>query len=124
MQWIAHNKLLFTVLVVVVIGGVWYGLSQNAAPEPALLTTVSARGGSPTEDNADQQLIASLLALRSVSLSGTILQDPAFQSLRDFGTAIVAEPVGRSNPFAPLGRSGAPNGAVATSSSQRSGTAR
>lgn len=124
MNWIAHNKLLFTVFVVVVIGGVWYGLSNNAAPEQELLTTVSTTGGSPTQDNADQQLIASLLALRSVSLSGTILQDPAFQSLRDFGTAIVAEPVGRPNPFAPLGRGGAPGGAAATSSSQRSGAAR
>ena len=124
MQWIAHNKILFTILVVVVIGAVWFGLSQNAAaPSDALLTSVTTTSGSPTQESADQALVASLLALRSVSLSGNIFQDIAFQSLQDFGTAIVAEPVGRPNPFAPLSRSGGA-GSVATTSSQKSGATR
>lgn len=108
MEWISQHKIPFAILVIVVIGGVWFGLSGSAAPEDTLLTTTLTTGGSPTQDNANQELVASLLALRSVSLSGTILQDPAFQSLRDFGTEIVAEPVGRPNPFAPLSRGGAP----------------
>lgn len=125
MQWIAHNKILFAILVIVVIGAVWFGLSgSSAGPETTLLTSVSTTSGSPTQENADQQLVASLLALRSVSLSGTIFQDPAFQSLHDFGTAIVAEPVGRPNPFAPLPRSGGQGGASATTTTSRSGTAR
>ena len=103
MQWISHNKFLFIGIVILVGGGLWYGLSQSGTPEQSLVTTVAGSTGSPTQDTADQELVATLLTLRRVTLSGTIFQDPAFTSLRDFGTTIVAEPVGRLNPFAPLG---------------------
>jgi len=104
MTWIAHNKLLFLGIVVLIVGGIWFGLSSSSAPVTEPLTAVSPTStGSPTQDSADQQLVASLLALKSVTLSGTIFQDPAFLALKDFSTTIVAEPVGRANPFAPLG---------------------
>lgn len=103
MKWIAQNKILFAGIVILVSAAIWYGLSREKE-DPSLLTSLSTTSGSPTQENADQQLVATLLALRSVSLSGTIFQDPAFISLRDFGTAIVAEPLGRPNPFAPLQR--------------------
>lgn len=102
MEWIKQHKMLFAGLVIGVIAVGWYGLTQNAAPEP-LLTTVTPISGSPTQQTADQELVATLLTLRAVTLSGKIFEDPAFRNLRDFGTTIVAEPVGRPNPFAPLG---------------------
>ncbi len=104
--------------MIVLAGTLWWGFSQNAAPEP-LLTTVSTSSGSPTKEGADQELVATLLTLRAVTLSGTIFQDPAFTNLRDFGTTIVAEPVGRENPFAPLGTRGG-----SATSSVNSGTRR
>jgi len=70
------------------------------APEPqaeSLLTTESMETGS-----VDSTLVDTLLTLRAVSLSGTIFSEPAFAALQDFGTQIVAEPVGRENPFAPI----------------------
>ena len=70
------------------------------APEPSqgsLLTTESVGG-----TGADKGIVDTLLTLRAVSLSGSIFDDPAFASLRDFGTQITAEPVGRENPFAPI----------------------
>lgn len=108
MALIAQHKLAIIGVVIVVVGGIWYGLTKQSAP-PALLTTVTTATGSPTNDTADQELVATLLTLRAVTLSGTILQDPAFTGLKDFGTTIVAEPIGRQNPFAPLG-STAPTG--------------
>lgn len=105
MQWIKEHKLLFIGLVVAVAVVAWYGLTRNPAPEPLLTTVTPTGSGSPTQQSADQELVATLLTLRAVTLSGTIFQDPAFMSLRDFGTTIVAEPVGRPNPFAPLGSS-------------------
>lgn len=101
MQWIKTHLLLSIALVVALVGAAWYGLTQNAAPTP-VLTSVTATG-SPTQESADQELVSTLLTLRAVTLSGTIFQDPAFVTLRDFGTTIVAEPIGRQNPFAPLG---------------------
>ena len=100
MQWIQHNKLIFAVIVLLVAFGVWYGLSQSAEPAPLLTTTSDT--GSPTVDSADQQLVTTLLALRAVTLNGSIFSDPAFMSLQDYSTTIIAEPIGRENPFAPL----------------------
>ena len=100
MQWIKQHKLIFIIVVLLVVFGVWYGLSQSA-PEAPLLAT-SAPTGSPTQDGADQQLVSTLLALRAVTLNGSIFSDPAFLSLQDFSTTITPEPVGRDNPFAPL----------------------
>ena len=82
-------------------GGVWFGLSQDSDPEP-LLTSEIVPTGSPSTDSADQELVESLLALRAVTLNVSIFDDPAFRSLKDFGTTIVPEPIGRENPFAPL----------------------
>lgn len=100
MQWIKQHKLVFIIGILLVVFGVWYGLSQSAPAAPLL--TSSAPTGSPTIDNADQQLVSTLLALRAVTLNGSIFSDPAFLSLQDFSTTIVPEPVGRDNPFAPL----------------------
>jgi len=100
MQWILQHKLIFLIVILLVVFGVWYGLSQSAPAAPLL--TNSAPTGSPSADSADQQLVSTLLALRAVTLNGNIFSDPAFLSLQDFSTTIVPEPVGRDNPFAPL----------------------
>lgn len=94
-----RHKLVIVIAVVVVAGAVWYALSDSGAPASQgspLLTTTPAGSG------ADQELVATLLALRAVKLDGTIFTDPSFMSLRDFSTQIIPEPVGRPNPFAPL----------------------
>jgi hypothetical protein len=52
---------------------------------------------------SDRDIVNVLLQLRAVTLSGTIFTDPTFMTLQDFGSEIVPEPVGRPNPFAPLG---------------------
>jgi hypothetical protein len=104
MQWIKKNMLLIGILVIVIVGGVWYGMSGGGVQEGPLLTTdVVNDSGSPTEDTVDRDLVETLLTLRAITLSGTIFNDPAFKALQDFGTTIVPEPVGRSNPFAPVG---------------------
>ncbi len=100
MSWIAQHKLIFIVLILIIVVGVWYGLSQGGTPAP-LLTTQTVDGTTAT-GGADQQLVGTLLALRAVALNGTIFTEPAFTSLQDFGTTIIPEPVGRENPFAPL----------------------
>lgn len=93
-----NRNILVTVgLGVVVAGGVWYGMTSNSSP--ALLTTEDVSGVGST---AERELIDTLLALREVSLDGSIFSNPAFLSLRDFGIQIVPEPAGRRNPFAPL----------------------
>ncbi|QQG38218.1 MAG: hypothetical protein HYS26_01535 [Candidatus Kaiserbacteria bacterium] len=93
-----HKTLLITVVAIILVIGVWYGISSDA-PSSSLLTSENVGGAGSAED---QNLVETLLQLRAVSLSGAILGDPAFLSLQDFGTQIVPEPIGRPNPFAPL----------------------
>jgi hypothetical protein len=100
MQWIKQHVFVFISVIVVLAALSWYLLSSSS-PAP-ILTTSSSSSGSPSAESSDQQLVSTLLALRAVSLSGTIFQDPAFTSLADFSTSIVPEPVGRTDPFAPL----------------------
>ena len=82
----------------ILAGFVWYGFSGSSQPT-SLLTTQNAGGSS---DSMEKDLVATLLALRSVSLSGTIFSDTTFRGLRDFSTQIVPEPMGRPDPFAPI----------------------
>ncbi len=96
--------MLVAVLVIVVIVGVWYGMSGGGVAPEAMLTTETINDGSPTASTEDRELVETLLTLRAITLSGTIFSDPAFKVLQDFGTTIIPEPVGRQNPFAPISR--------------------
>lgn len=89
-----QHKVIAGVGIVLILGAVWYGLSASSAPPPILQTEA--------KNPAEQQLVATLLTLRAVTLSGTIFSDPVFMSLKDFSTTIQSEPAGRPNPFAPL----------------------
>ena len=64
---------------------------------------LTAQDVDPSQSAVEQELISLLLELRSITLDTTIFSDTRFQSLEDFSQDIVAEPVGRTNPFAPLG---------------------
>jgi len=92
MGFLSQHKLTLALAGVVIAGAAWWGLSGSSTPVPIL-----SGGGSGTAP--DQSLVTTLLQLRSVSLSGTILTEPAFTGLKDFGQQIMPEPVGRANPF-------------------------
>jgi len=95
-----QNKLLILLGAGIVAAAViWYSFMRDKTPAP-LLQTQDLTAGNAIESD----VVTVLLQLQAVSLSGTIFSDPAFISLQDFGREIVPEPVGRPNPFAPLGR--------------------
>ena len=90
-----RSKLFIIGVVIVVLGGAWYGLSSSSGPAPVL----SATG---TDTSGDSAIVSTLLALQTITLSGTIFSNTAYAGLKDFTTAIVPEPAGRPDPFAPL----------------------
>lgn len=112
MQTIFKHKLILVVIAVIIAGGIWYGLSQPSPSSSTSLVTTQAVAGT---DPASANLVSTLLSLRTVTLDGTIFSELTFVSLKDFTTAIVPEPVGRNDPFAPLSAS-----ASASASSTRS----
>jgi len=82
---------------IVVAGVVWYSFMRDDGGE--LLVTEDLTQAT----ESDRDIVNVLLQLRAVTLAGTIFTDPTFMALQDFGSEIVPEPVGRPNPFAPLG---------------------
>jgi len=63
---------------------------------------LTVESGSGVGAPVDQALISLLLELKSITLDPSIFEDARFRALQDFSQEIVAEPVGRENPFAPL----------------------
>jgi hypothetical protein len=99
---ILRHKFLSVLILVAIIAVAWYELSASPSSSSSLITT------STPDSGPDQQLVTTLLTLRAVTLSGTILSDPAFRSLQDFTTQITPEPVGRTDPFAPIAGASVP----------------
>ncbi len=100
-NFILQHKVMMGVVGALVAILVWMGLSTSSTSSGSLLTTQTVDQG------PDRELVSTLLALRAVKLDGSIFTDPAFVSLKDFSTAIIPEPVGRPNPFAPLSQTAA-----------------
>lgn len=50
-----------------------------------------------------KQITQALVQIESLSLDRSIFENSIFNSLIDRGESIAPEPIGRSNPFAPLG---------------------
>ncbi len=91
----SHKLILFGIIFLIA-GVVWFALSAEP-PAPNLVNTPSGSSAVLRQD-----LVNTLLTFRTVELNPKILSEPAFLSLRDFSTEIIAEPIGRLNPFAPL----------------------
>ncbi len=84
----------FVVVVIVLFGAYQFFFAPST--QPVLQGTPTAVSG------PDQDLVALLFELKSIRLDPTFFSDPLFQSLTDYGKDLVAEPIGRVNPFAPL----------------------
>ncbi len=100
-----NTKVLLIGAMILALAGLgWMFFGGGSTEEEAAITEVRRDDVSPEE----KALVESLLALRAVTLSGTVFTDPVFRSLRDFGTEILPEQVGRENPFLPIPVRGIP----------------
>ncbi len=93
---LSKNKILMIGLIVVAVIG--YYLFKPDAP-PTLTTTESGVTGT-----IGQELVIELNRLKGLqNISGQIFTDPSFISLQDYTQTVIAQPLGRSNPLAPIG---------------------
>jgi hypothetical protein len=63
-----------------------------------------------------------LLQLKSLTLSDALLADAAFVTLQDFTVELAPEPIGRRNPFAPIGAIETPPSSPASTSTTSNDT--
>ena len=105
-----HKLIAFGVLGIIVALIAWYALSSGQTPTTSLLTTEATQDAS---NASDKNLVETLLTLRAVTLSGTILSDPAFTALRDFGTGRAGDLDTAYDPTIPIRHICAPVGASA-----------
>lgn len=83
-------------LILLSVGGFYY-ISRDEQTSSDLLVSESAENG------VDRELLATLLELKSLKFNPALFESNTFKSLKDFSRQIPDEPVGRPNPFAPVG---------------------
>lgn len=98
MTLLKKYKTILIFVGVVVALYVGYAIFFAGSSDPALTSQVVA----PQEVGSD--LLNTLLTLRALSLDDAVFASPSFQSLLDFSKPIPPLPIGRTNPFAPLGQ--------------------
>lgn len=84
-------------VAIVIAGALWFFFSSSGGSQGSITTTETDDASGP-----GAQILQSLLSLQAISLNTAIFSDPAFATLQDLTTAIVSEPVGRTDPFAPI----------------------
>lgn len=99
MDFLLKHKLMAVVALIMIVGASWFFLGGSSEPEAVLTAEV------PTTPPEAQKLIQSLAILSTVTLDGAIFSSPSWKALIDFSQPIIAEPVGRVNPFAPISAS-------------------
>lgn len=90
---------------ILVVGGVLLALIAGTYFYFSGYTATTTDTVSAPEETitGNQEVLRLLTELRSISLENDLFSDQAFQTLQDFGVNLESQPVGRSNPFAPIG---------------------
>lgn len=94
----AMNK---TTGIAIALGVILLGAAAYLMLRPSTAPGVSASGAPASE--AELTFITLTAKIDPVAFDTSILADPRFMGLRDIRTAIIPEPAGRIDPFAPLG---------------------
>jgi hypothetical protein len=107
-------KLKKIITTLVVIGIVYFGytnfVQRDSSNSGSLIS--GANGLSNQRNLAETQALGNqitqaLIQIESLSLDRSIFENSIFKSLNDRSEPINSEPIGRTNPFAPLGQSNA-----------------
>ena len=99
MPKINKNLALIIGLVIVIIAG-YFTFTRT----PSVDTELSTIEGQAADSAVGQELVIELNRLKALrNINTSIFADPIFSSLIDFTQKVEAQPLGRVNPFAPIG---------------------
>lgn len=89
---------IIVVLVLIVILGYWQYSSKNEIPDENKNTVQD-----PQKTDEESKIISTLERLKKVEINADFFNDPVLKSLSDFSHELIPEPIGRMNPFLPVG---------------------
>jgi hypothetical protein len=101
LETLKKYKVVAGVFAIAILFGI-YALffKSETPPADSLITT------SPEQSEVDAvtvDLLALLLSLKTIDIDITLFSDDRFKSLTDFSVELIKQPVGRPNPFLPIG---------------------
>ncbi|MFA7194066.1 MAG: hypothetical protein WC087_04085 [Candidatus Paceibacterota bacterium] len=97
-----YKKIILGVLLLS-IAFVLYSTYFGGEPEGEELLVSSNTNTSTQTQIVGNEIVAALNQIQTLKLNRDIFDDPVFRSLVDRNIPIPAEPVGKTNPFAPIG---------------------
>ena len=97
------RKYKMTLIGAVLIAGAFIAYRSYFIDDGKNSVLVSQSGDEISGSVVGREIVILLNELQSIDLDGSILDDPAFRSLMDFEQEVRAEPIGRNNPFIPIG---------------------
>jgi hypothetical protein len=107
MNALKNITILFVALVILGVGYMYIANNKKADTPVAggtVRSTSNTLAAAPIQSDVGKELLNTLLQLRSLSLDDKIFSDQLFLNLVDFSVEIAPQPIGRFNPFAPIGR--------------------
>ena len=100
-----HKNFIIIVGTGLLIAAAFLFLSKADTENPGAAAALSAETRAQLERSAEieREIIQELRKIQSITFDDSLYEDPSFQNLVDFSRPIESQPVGRANPFAPLG---------------------
>lgn len=95
------SSLIKTVIIVAVIAGLGFVGYNYLSKSPGGDGLVVVKNDGTSQIGA--QVLTALNQLQLLKLDEKVFSDATFKSLKDFSRPIASEPVGRINPFSPIG---------------------
>lgn len=95
METLKKNKITIITIILLALG--FWVYSNYLKPDDSVPTDVSAQA-------VGSDVLALSQSLQSVTLDQTLFSSPLYRNLVDFSPTLPNQPVGRVNPFAPIGQ--------------------
>ena len=101
------------IIIIILILAVFAAFTYLSG-SPAASTSSLSADTSTTDSSDAKQIYALLQEMAQVKLDDSIFSSNQFQGLKDNSVTFATQPVGRNNPFSPIGSSVAPVSGNAT----------
>jgi len=108
---IGKYKNIIIIGVIIALGLIAYSFLK---PDPTAETLLETTQRQDSAQVLGDEITSAISQINSLKLDRTVLDDPIVKKLIDHSKPILPEPVGRKNPFAPIGENSSVNGATSS----------